>query len=51
MTNTQTILGAFAWSTVAAILMLITFAPVTVEQSAPIELSARTADAPAEAAL
>lgn len=51
MTNTQTLLGAFAWSTVAATLMLITFAPVNVEQPAPIELSARAAAAPAEAAL
>lgn len=51
MTNTQTILGAFAWSTVAATLMLITLAPVNVEQPAPIELSASTAAAPAQAAL
>lgn len=51
MTNTQTILGAFAWSTVAATLMLITFAPVSVEQPAPLKLSAATTVAPAEAAL
>ena len=51
MTNTQTILGAFAWSTLATILMLITLAPVNVEQAAPIELSARTAAAPAQATL
>jgi hypothetical protein len=51
MTNTQTILGAFAWSTVAATLMLIAFAPVNVEQPAPLEFSARAAAAPAQAAL
>ena len=51
MTNTQTILGAFAWSTIAATLMLIALAPVNVEQPAPLEPSARTAHAPAESAL
>ena len=51
MTNTQTILGAFAWSTVAATLMLITFAPVNVHQSAPIEISATTAAVPTQVAL
>jgi hypothetical protein len=51
MTNTRTIFGAFAWSTVAATLMLITFAPVKVEQSAPLQISASTAAAPAQAAL
>ena len=50
MTNTQTILGAFAWSTVAATLMLITLAPVNVDRPTAIEISA-TATAPAQAAL
>ena len=51
MTNMQTILGAFAWSTVAATLMLITFAPVNVEQSPPLRIGASTAAAPAQATL
>ena len=48
MTNTQTILGAFAWSTVAATLMLITFAPVPVAQHAgSAAVSAAAATSPA----
>lgn len=51
MTNTQTILGAFAWSILAGILMLITFAPVSVESPVSVEFSARANAAPAAAAL
>lgn len=51
MTNTQTILGAFAWSTVAATLMLITLAPVNVDKPVPVEISAAAAAAPAQAVL
>jgi hypothetical protein len=51
MTNTRTILGAFAWSTLAATLMLIALAPVNVEQPAARELSARAVPAPHHAAL
>jgi hypothetical protein len=46
MTNTQTIFGALAWSTIAATLMLITFAPVPVAQqptSAPVSAAAAPA--------
>ncbi len=32
MTNIQSIAGSFVWGMVAAVLMLITFEPVSVEQ-------------------
>ena len=51
MTNTQTILGAFAWCAIAATLMLIALAPVDVEQPAALELSAKVAAAPHHASL
>jgi hypothetical protein len=47
----QTILGAFAWSTIAATLMLIALAPVDVGKPAALEFSARAVAAPHHASL
>jgi hypothetical protein len=47
MTNLQSFTGGFVWVAVAAILMLITFEPVSVEQKPSAAALQVTAEAPA----
>ncbi len=47
MTNLQSFTGGFVWVAVAALLMLITFEPVSVEQKPSAAALQVTAEAPA----
>jgi hypothetical protein len=47
MTNLQSFAGGFVWVAVAAVLMLVTFEPVTVEQTPSAVALQVTAEAPA----
>ena len=50
MTNFQSFAGGFVWMAVAALLMLITFEPVSVEQTPSAAVPQVTAEAPAASA-
>ncbi len=50
MTNLQSFAGGFVWVAVAAILMLVTFEPVSVEQKPAASPLQVTAEAPAASA-
>lgn len=52
MTNVGSIAGSFAWTAVAALLMLVTFEPVNVQRPAElVQFGAEAEAGPADAAL